>query len=255
MFQTMNQFYSNALICWIIFSVLTFIILLTFKPYTYGRHINSSKFSIDNKLGWFVMELPTVILMPYIYFKHTTEYNIVVIVFIILYFLHYTNRVFIYPFRINTNTKKIPILIVVAALLFNICKTYFIGYYFSKSVSLYDLSWFYSPFFIVGFIIFLLGAIINNQSDTILINLRKGSETGYKVPYGGLFKYVSCPNHLGEIIEWIGFAILTCSLPTLAFALWTMANLIPRSIEHHKWYIKKFQDYPNNRKAIIPYLI
>ena len=75
------------------------------------------------------------------------------------------------------------------------------------------------------------------------------------MPYGGLFKYISCPNHLGEIIEWIGFAILTCSLPTLAFALWTMANLIPRSMEHHKWYIKKFQDYPRDRKAIIPFFL
>ena len=107
----------------------------------------------------------------------------------------------------------------------------------------------------VRFILFLIGAYINNQSDTILINLRQGSENGYKVPFGGMFRYVSCPNHLGEIIEWIGFAILTWSLPTLAFALWTVANLLPRAIEHHKWYHKNFKEYPKNRKAIIPYFL
>ena len=88
----------------------------------------------------------------------------------------------------------------------------------------------------------------------ILINLRKGLEKGYKVPFGGFFRYVSCPNHLGEIIEWFGFAILTCSVPAFAFALWTVANLFPRAIEHHKWYKKKFHNYPKNRKIILPYL-
>ena len=173
----------------------------------------------------------------------------------LLYVLHYINRVFVFPLRLKTKNKKIPLLVVVAAFIFNICNTYFIGHYFNQSNLLYDLSWLISPCFIIGLLIFLFGATINNHSDTILINLRKGSETGYKVPYGGLFEYVSCPNHLGEILEWIGFAVLTCCLPAFAFALWTTANLIPRAINHHKWYKLNFNNYPRNRKAILPYLL
>ena len=75
------------------------------------------------------------------------------------------------------------------------------------------------------------------------------------MPFGGLFKYVSCPNHLGEIIEWIGFAILSWSLPTFAFALWTIANLLPRAIQHHDWYHNHLEDYPKDRKAVFPYLL
>lgn len=250
-----NSFYYYILLSWIGLAIITFICLLIFKPSTYGRHTNNSRLSINNRLGWFIMELPTVVLMPYFYFVNSTDHNLVILFFISLYILHYLNRVFIFPFKLRTQGKKIPILIVFSAILFNICNTYLIGYYFSQMSFLYDLSWFFSLPFIIGFVVFLAGAYINHHSDTILINLRKDSQNGYKVPYGGFFKYVSCPNHLGEIIEWIGFAILTCSLPCVAFSLWTIANLVPRAIQHHHWYKEKFTNYPQERKAVIPYLI
>jgi len=250
-----NSFYYYALIAWIGLAMITFVFLLIFKPSTYGRHAKITKLSINNRLGWFIMELPTVILMPYFFFKDSPDNNAVILCFLALYIIHYINRVFIFPFKLRTQGKKIPILIVFSAIIFNICNTYFIGYYFSQATSLYDINWFFSPPFIIGLMIFLIGAYINHQSDTILMNLRKGSENGYKIPYGGFFRHVSCPNHLGEIVEWIGFAILTCSLPTFAFALWTIANLVPRAIQHHYWYKQKFPNYPKNRKAILPYLI
>jgi hypothetical protein len=44
---------------------------------------------------------------------------------------------------------------------------------------------------------------------------------------------VSCPNYLGEILEWIGWAIATWSLAGWVFAIWTMANLAPRAFTNH----------------------
>ncbi len=78
--------------------------------------------------------------------------------------------------------------------------------------------------------------------------------TGYHIPNGGLYKLVSCPNYLGETIEWTGYAITTHSLAGFAFAFYTFANLAPRAQHHHKWYKERFADYPANRKAYIPYL-
>ena len=46
---------------------------------------------------------------------------------------------------------------------------------------------------------------INIKSDNILINLRLNNNEEYSIPRGGLFKYISCPNHFGEIIEWFWF--------------------------------------------------
>ena len=60
----------------------------------------------------------------------------------------------------------------------------------------------------------------------LLVELRKPGETGYKIPHGGMFTYVSGANFCGEIIEWFGFAMATgFNLPATTFALNTSLNL------------------------------
>jgi 3-oxo-5-alpha-steroid 4-dehydrogenase 1 len=39
------------------------------------------------------------------------------------------------------------------------------------------------------------------------------------------------------------------------FANWTMANLVPRVLAHHRWYRETFKDYPARRRALIPFLL
>ena len=63
------------------------------------------------------------------------------------------------------------------------------------------------------------------------------------------------PNYLGECIEWLGWAIMTWSFSGFVFALWTTFNLLPRALKHHSWYKEKFNDYPKERKAIIPKIL
>ena len=251
----LNNFYFFSLIVWILLSIITFFVLLILSPPTYGRHIKSTAASISNRWGWFLMELPAIVLLPIFYFWNSPEINVVTLCFISLYMLHYFNRIFIFPFRIKTRGKRIPLLIVFYAVVFNLCNTYFIGYFFGNMGKLYNDSWFFSPYFIIGILIFSLGAYLNNISDHILIRLRNSKNKEYRIPRRGLFKYVSCPNYTGEIIEWVGFAILTFSIPTAAFALWTMANLVPRAIDHHDWYKNKFKDYPKSRRALIPFIL
>jgi 3-oxo-5-alpha-steroid 4-dehydrogenase 1 len=94
---------------------------------------------------------------------------------------------------------------------------------------------------------------INIGTDNRLIALRKNG-SGYQIPRGWLFEYISCPNHFGEVIEWTGFAIVAWNLPALSFAVWTVSNLVPRALNHHEWYKEKFDDYPKERKAVLPYL-
>jgi hypothetical protein len=70
-----------------------------------------------------------------------------------------------------------------------------------------------------------------------------------------LFEWISCPNLFGEIVEWFGFALMCWSLPALSFAIWTAANLIPRALSHHAWYRGHFPDYPQARRAVIPFVL
>jgi 3-oxo-5-alpha-steroid 4-dehydrogenase 1 len=238
---------------WIGIAVIIFFVLLRITA-PYGRH-SSGKWGpqIDNHLGWFFMEFPALLVMSYVLISNFSTSSITAGIMVGLYCLHYFNRSFIFPFRIHTKGKKMPILIMSSGIFFNLCNTFLLGYYYTNFAE-YEKNWFIDVRFISGILLFFAGMWINWKADNILINLRKPGETGYKIPKGWLFNLISCPNLFGELIEWAGFAILCWNLPALAFFIWTAANLIPRALSHHKWYISHFSDYPRERKAIIPFL-
>jgi len=100
--------------------------------------------------------------------------------------------------------------------------------------------------------LFLGGFTVNQHADRILLGLRPPGTSGSAVPQGGLFRWVSCPNSLGELLEWCGFALAAWSPPALAIAVWTAANLVPRAIAHHRWYRRTFPEYPPERRALLP---
>jgi protein-S-isoprenylcysteine O-methyltransferase Ste14 len=104
-------------------------------------------------------------------------------------------------------------------------------------------------------VVFLGGFVLNLSSDRILRKLRGERRSGYSIPRGGAYRFVSSPNYLGEILEWTGWAIATWSLAGLAFAVYTFANLAPRAMANHRWYRQTFDDYPGSRKALIPFVL
>lgn len=243
--------YQLIFYVWIAIAIAIFFLLLKIAA-PYGRHA-SAKWGpqIDNHYGWFFMEFPALAVMLYVLVKTYSVESIAVTVMIGLYCLHYFNRTCIFPFRLHTRGKKMPVLIMFSGIFFNLANTFLMGYYFIHFAD-YEMSWLYDAKFIIGIILFFCGLWINWKADNVLIHLRKSEETDYKIPKGWLFNYISCPNMLGELIEWAGFAILCWNMPALAFFIWSAANLIPRAMAHHKWYQNKFSDYPAERKAILP---
>ncbi len=246
--------FNSLLIFILIVSVLVFIVLF-FIPAPYGKFTRREwGLRINPKVAWFIMELPAVIVVLVCFFTGNKTTNPVAIMFLSLWLLHYVQRTFFYPFLQRSNRDTFPILLILFSILFNIINGYLNGRYLFYFAEDYSIGWFTDPRFITGIIIFISGYVINLNSDYILRNLRNPGEHVYKIPVGGLFRYISSPNYFGEMIEWIGWAVLTWSLPGLAFAIFTIANLAPRAIASHRWYLKTFQDYPKKRKAIIPFI-
>jgi hypothetical protein len=245
--------FQSILWGWMILALAVFFLLQKITA-PYGRH-TSVKWGplVSNKWGWLIMELPVLIILWFFLSEFFSAVDPASWIMIGLFSLHYINRIFIFPFRIQTKGKKIPLLIVLSAVFFNLVNGFSFGYYFTHFAS-YSQKWITDPRFIAGCILFFTGMFINWKADNILIHLRKPGETGYKIPRGWLFEKISCPNLFGEILEWLGFAILCWNLPALTFFIWTSANLIPRAVSHHKWYKEKFSDYPATRKAVIPFL-
>ncbi|MFK7784016.1 MAG: DUF1295 domain-containing protein [Crocinitomicaceae bacterium] len=250
----MSEFTFNWInYLWIGVALITLIVLVAFKIRApYGRHANKQWGKmIDNRWGWFLMELPAFLICPLLAVFGPSEKDIVECLLIGLWSFHYFNRTIIFPLRIRTKGKKMPLVIVFSAIFFNgvngFLNGYFIGFMDYSGGELFSLN------VIIGLLLFVGGMLINQITDSKLIALRK-EQKGYQIPRKWLFEFISCPNHFGEIIEWIGFAIIAWSLPALTFAIWTFSNLVPRALNHHDWYQEHFDDYPQKRKAVIPWI-
>lgn len=249
----MNEqtFFNSLVISWFLLAAVVFLVLF-FIAAPYGRHARSGWGPAnDSKLGWLVMEVSAPLTFAF-FFILGNNTTIVMLVFLGLWEIHYIHRTFIYPFSLRGRSKQIPITIIIFGLLFNTANGYLNGRYLFTFSGGYPIEWLGDPRFITGLVLFVTGFIINWRADYTLHKLRKLDESGYRIPYGKLYRWISCPNYLGEIIIWVGWAITTWSLPGLAFAVWTAANLVPRAWSHHNWYQKHFPDYPPERRALVP---
>ncbi|MDB3996514.1 hypothetical protein N9458_00615 [Gammaproteobacteria bacterium] len=248
------NYFIGFLILWVLIAVITFIYLFYVNA-PYGRHIrNGWGKNISARAGWVVMESPCVILMIVYAYIMSDRLLLVHTIFLALWLLHYIHRSFIYPFVIDMTNPKMPISIAASAFFFNIVNVNIqaIGIFYLAE---YTQNWIQGSVFYFGLLLFLVGMYINIRSDYLIVSLRREKGPGYHLPNKFMHKYLSAPNYFGEIVEWIGWAILTWSISGLVFALWTIANLFPRALAHHRWYQEKFKDYPKNRKAIIPGII
>lgn len=243
--------FNSIVVGWSALGVLmTPILFLLTAPY--GRHAQRPAGpTLPSRVGWIVMETPSSV-AAVVCFVAWPRRASTPLVLLGLFLLHYINRAFIYPVRMRAGHKPMPVAIVASAFFFTSVNGVLQGFQLTHGG--YGAAWLRDPRFLAGAALFLLGFAINQHSDAQLRRLRKQGETGYQIPRSGLFRLVSCPNYLGEILEWCGWSLATWSLAGLSFAIWTIANLLPRARAHHRWYRATFADYPPERRALVPYL-
>jgi 3-oxo-5-alpha-steroid 4-dehydrogenase 1 len=244
--------FNSLLIALFVAGAITFVALF-FISAPYGRYARKGwGYSFGAKLAWVLMESASPIIFALCYFLGDTGLSPVPLVFLTLWEVHYLHRAFIYPFSLRGNAHRMPVSIIFMGFSFNLLNAYLNGRYIFTFSGGYDNTWFTDPRFIAGVLLFIAGYIINRQADQALRELRQPGESGYKVSNHILFRWVSSPNYLGEIVIWSGWALATWSLAGMAFAFWTVANLLPRARVNHAWYRSTFTDYPPERKALLP---
>jgi 3-oxo-5-alpha-steroid 4-dehydrogenase 1 len=248
-------FYHWLVIAWVALAVVTFVALF-FVTAPYGRFTRQGWGPrVNSRLGWILMESPSLITFVVCYAVGDQRGNPVAIVFLFMWCAHYVNRALIYPFRLRSSRPSMTVSVIIMGAAFNVGNGYLNGRYLFDLGPDLQTSWLLDPRFICGFILFWCGYALNQHSDRVLRNLRGGGETGYKIPSGGGYRYVSCPNYLGEMVEWGGWALACWNPGATAFFIWTVANLAPRAIKTHRWYRDQFPDYPKERKALIPFIL
>ena len=230
---------------------------LLFFTMPYGRHVTEGKApKMKSLAGWLIMEAPAPIAFPIIFCQGTNASELVPLILLGIWETHYFYRSVLFPLRMRDRGKLMPVAAVAVGFLFNTLNGFLNAYAITElAPHLLETSWLWDPRFLLGIALMIVGVSTNIHSDTVLRNLRKPGETGYKIPHGGWYRWVSSPNYLGEMIEWMGFALATWTTAGLAFFIFTVANLFPRAIAHHRWYHERFADYPKERKAIIPKIL
>ena len=213
--------------------------------------------SLDNHWGWFLMEVPVFAAMLILCWISPRRDDAVRLVFLLLFELHYFHRSFIFPLQLRGHSRM-PWTIVLMGALFNTLNALMQGgwIFFFSPQDYYPQDWLTGIPFIAGTTLFLAGMYVNIQSDGIIRNLRKPGDTAHYLPQGGLFRYVTSANYLGEFAEWVGFAILTWSWSGAVFALWTFANLAPRAARIYDFYLREFPDQldPAKVKRMLPFI-
>ncbi len=245
------SFYETATRVVIGVAICVFALLLVIDA-PYGRFVSDAWGpTLPARLGWVLMEAAAPVAMAITFLSGEHAGEGIPLLFFALFQIHYLNRAVVQPLRTRGSDRRTTLFIVVCALIFNSVNGVLIGLALGH-VRQYEASWLTDPRFIVGMALFFTGAAINLHSDSVLRHLRAPGESGYRIPNGGFYQWVSCPNYLGEIVEWLGFALATWSPAGLAFACFTIANLAPRAIANHRWYHERFENYPKDRRALIP---
>ncbi|OAD52383.1 putative polyprenol reductase [Eufriesea mexicana] len=109
-------------------------------------------------------------------------------------------------------------------------------------------------------IVFVLSSYIQLKTNFILSNLRQNKDgkinsTVYKIPYGGLFEYISGALQITEMIIYVTLSIILWQSSTYHYiTIWVLINQTCTAVFTHKWYIQTFKNYPKSRKILLPYI-
>ncbi|MHA1150433.1 MAG: hypothetical protein ACTSR8_19620 [Promethearchaeota archaeon] len=119
-------FFNWFMIGMIVIAIAVFIALL-YKTAGYGQHISKEwGATINDKAGWVIMEIPTVIVYIILYIVGDFQLNPVTIVFSALFLMHYGYRTFIFPALIR-GKRQMPWMIIIFGMMFNTANAYLQG--------------------------------------------------------------------------------------------------------------------------------
>lgn len=110
----------------------------------------------------------------------------------------------------------------------------------------------------LGAAIFIWGWIHQHHCHAILglLQEHKEQEGEYGIPHGDWFEIVSSPHYLAEIVIYGGLVVASGGSDLTIWLLFgfVASNLIFAAAETQRWYLHKFDNYPSNRFAIIPFV-
>ncbi len=212
--------------------------------------------SVDNRIGWVLMEAPVFVVMLWLWAGSAVRLHAAPLVFFLLFELHYFQRSFVFPLLLR-GKGRLPLTILLMGVVFNVLNGFIQGVwlFYLAPADRYPAAWLAQPAFLIGVVVFFAGMAINLHSDHVIRHLRRKGDTRHYLPQRGLYRYVTSANYFGELVEWVGFAVLTSSPAAWVFVVWTFANLAPRAHAIRERYYEEFgRAAVGRRKRLLPFV-
>jgi len=216
---------------------------------------------VPARLAWFLMEAPNLVLGGAVAAAAAASGRGDAHAWIVvgMFMLHYAARTLVYSALIRGG-KPMPLLILALGATFTAVNGFVQTYHHLFDVQpspvprqgFWGIVWVAAR--IVGFAVFAFGMFLNHYADHVLRTLRKSDEDrAYYIPRGPFFDVLVAPNLVGEIVEWLGYAVFANTYVAWGFAVSTAFTVGNRALGHKAFYVDKFKDeFPRNRWALVP---
>lgn len=228
----------------------------------YGKFGTSTAFTLPPRIGWWCMELPVTVTFVHFFFVKggSQSRELVPRLCAAVMCLHYSYRGWLYPYLIRAHpgaTSNFSLVPAVGGWIVTITHGYLNAKWFAEyGKHLRQKSWLRDFRFIAGATLYISGFICLVYHDYLMRELRSTPGPRYRIPRGGFFEYATQAVYFCELWTWLGFFLLSWG-PNGFFILFvSMANLIPRSVASHNWYLEKFGDEYAvlGRKYLVPFV-
>jgi len=231
---------------------------------TIWENVNSSPYGkfgggivVNPRLGWWLMEIPcTVAFLSN--FHGSQSGKTVPMLLGGLFCMHYAYRGWIFPFLIrpHKDSKGFSLIPAIFGAMVTVPHGYLSARWYAEFGTHLDENWLSDPRFLIGISIYLVGFVGILYHDYLLRILRQPNGEGprYQIPVGGLFECASSAQYFCELVAWFGFMLMGWGPNGWHIFLVSMGNLTVRAHRTHLWFQEKFDDYPPERKRLVPYL-
>ncbi|OAX41232.1 hypothetical protein K503DRAFT_863996 [Rhizopogon vinicolor AM-OR11-026] len=259
--------------------------LLIDAPFGKFAPSNESIFVMDGIKSWIVMELVSPLAFIAALYRaplstSPSALSTPQIILAGLFLVHYLNRAILSPLRTPSRSKS-HIIVSLSGVAFNLPNGTLMGAYLtSPSATAFLAGALSRPSFWAGILLWAAGFAGNILHDEVLLNIRRNAtakgkrnenqvgKEHYAIPRGYLYRYISYPNYFCEWLEWFGYALAAAPFPAFMSLSATMQTIQPpwlfiwaevllmisRAYKGHRWYHKKFPEYPKERKAVVPFI-
>lgn len=132
-------------------------------------------------------------------------------------------------------------------------------------------------FRMMGTVLFVLGSLGNLYHHVLLSSLRRPSNQSttvtstsssstnsnttkktknsiYVAPKGGWFQYVAAPHYFFELLAWLGIAMVSQHLNVYLVFTSMCSYLTGRSVSQNRWNRHQFDNWPKDRKNLVPFV-